>query len=38
MKQFRVYRWNPDAGGNPVPDVFSVDLDLCGPIVPDALS
>ena len=37
LKQFRVYRWNPDAGGNPVQDVFSVDLDQCGPMVLDAL-
>lgn len=34
LKQFRVYRWNPDAGDNPVQDVFSVDLDQCGPMVP----
>jgi succinate dehydrogenase / fumarate reductase iron-sulfur subunit len=37
LKQFRVYRWNPDPGGNPVQDVFSVDLDQCGPMVLDAL-
>jgi succinate dehydrogenase / fumarate reductase iron-sulfur subunit len=37
LKQFRVYRWNPDAGDNPVQDVFSVDLDQCGPMVLDAL-
>ena len=37
LKQFRVYRWNPDGGDNPVQDVFSVDLDQCGPMVLDAL-
>jgi succinate dehydrogenase / fumarate reductase iron-sulfur subunit len=37
LKQFRVYRWNPDAGDNPAQDVFSVDLDQCGPMVLDAL-
>lgn len=37
LKQFRVYRWNPDAGDNPVQKVFSVALDQCGPMVLDAL-
>ncbi|MDA8247673.1 MAG: succinate dehydrogenase iron-sulfur subunit [Alphaproteobacteria bacterium] len=37
LKQLRVYRWNPDADANPAHDVFSVDLDQCGPMVLDAL-
>jgi len=36
-KRFRVYRWNPDAGGNPTEDIFSIELDQCGPMVLDAL-
>ena len=37
VKHFRVYRWDPDKGGNPQIDVFPVDLDHCGPMVLDAL-
>ncbi len=36
-KRFRIYRWNPDGGGNPVEDVFPIDPDQCGPMVLDAL-
>ena len=36
-KVFRVYRWNPDDGSNPVMDTFEVDVDRCGPMVLDAL-
>jgi len=36
-KKFRIYRWNPDEGTNPVEDVFPIDLDQCGPMVLDAL-
>jgi succinate dehydrogenase / fumarate reductase iron-sulfur subunit len=36
-KRFRVYRWNPDVGGSPWLDVFTLDLDDCGPMVLDAL-
>ncbi|EJW12507.1 Succinate dehydrogenase iron-sulfur protein [Rhodovulum sp. PH10] len=37
LKEFRVYRWNPDDEANPRMDTFSVDLDDCGPMVLDAL-
>ena len=37
VKDFRVYRWNPDDGKNPVVDTYEVDLDSCGPMVLDAL-
>nr|MBA2590208.1 succinate dehydrogenase iron-sulfur subunit [Alphaproteobacteria bacterium] len=36
-KEFKVYRYNPDAGENPSVDTYSVDLDNCGPMVLDAL-
>ena len=34
---FRIYRWDPDEGGNPRTDTFEVDLDDCGPMVLDAI-
>jgi succinate dehydrogenase / fumarate reductase iron-sulfur subunit len=37
VKSFRVYRWNPDDGGNPRIDTYEIDLDSCGPMVLDAL-
>ncbi|MGM0559882.1 MAG: succinate dehydrogenase iron-sulfur subunit [Pseudomonadota bacterium] len=37
VKRFKVYRWNPDDGGNPKMDTYEVDLDSCGPMVLDAL-
>ncbi len=37
MKELRVYRWDPEAGGNPRMDTFFVDADDCGPMVLDAL-
>ncbi|MGH7053514.1 MAG: succinate dehydrogenase iron-sulfur subunit [Stellaceae bacterium] len=37
VREFRIYRWNPDDGANPVLDSFSLDLDECGPMVLDAL-
>ena len=36
-KDFRVYRYDPVAEGNPRIDVYNVDLDSCGPMVLDAL-
>ena len=36
-KVFKIYRWNPDDGKNPVVDTYEVDLDSCGPMVLDAL-
>jgi succinate dehydrogenase / fumarate reductase, iron-sulfur subunit len=37
VREFKIYRWNPDDGKNPVIDSFSLDLDQCGPMVLDAL-
>jgi succinate dehydrogenase / fumarate reductase, iron-sulfur subunit len=37
LKEFRVYRWNPDDGDNPRLDTYHVDLDSCGPMVLDGL-
>ncbi|HYP62384.1 MAG TPA: succinate dehydrogenase iron-sulfur subunit [Acidocella sp.] len=37
VKEFKVYRWNPDDGKNPVIDTYEVDLDKCGPMVLDAI-
>jgi succinate dehydrogenase iron-sulfur subunit len=34
---FRIYRWNPDIGGNPQLDSYVVDRDDCGPMILDAL-
>jgi succinate dehydrogenase / fumarate reductase iron-sulfur subunit len=36
-REFRIYRWNPEDGGNPRMDTFHVDTDDCGPMVLDAL-
>lgn len=36
-RTFKVYRWNPDDGENPRLDLYTVDLDDCGPMVLDAL-
>jgi succinate dehydrogenase / fumarate reductase iron-sulfur subunit len=36
-KRFRIYRWNPENGGNPRLDTFTLDLDQCGPMMLDAL-
>jgi succinate dehydrogenase / fumarate reductase iron-sulfur subunit len=37
LKEYQVYRWNPDDGRNPQIDTFFVDLDDCGPMVLDGL-
>ena len=37
VKQFAVYRYDPDSGENPRVDTYEVDLDSCGPMVLDAL-
>ena len=37
VRTFKVYRWNPDDGANPVLDTFEVDMGACGPMVLDAL-
>jgi succinate dehydrogenase / fumarate reductase iron-sulfur subunit len=36
-REFRIYRYDPDAGENPSVDKYSVDMDDCGPMVLDAL-
>ena len=36
-KEFRVYRYDPEDGGNPRIDTYQVDLTNCGPMVLDAL-
>jgi len=37
IKEFKIYRWDPDSGDNPRTDVYRVDMDNCGPMVLDAL-
>jgi len=37
VRDFKVYRWNPEDGRNPSVDTYEVDLDSCGPMVLDAL-
>src|ERR1700716_3994449 len=37
LKEFRVYRWNPDDGANPRVDTYFVDRHDCGPMVLDAM-
>ena len=37
VKNFTVYRYDPDSGQNPRYDTFEIDLDNCGPMVLDAL-
>jgi len=36
-RDFKVYRYDPEQGGNPSWDTYTVDLDDCGPMVLDAL-
>ena len=37
LRQFDIYRWNPDDGKNPCVDTYFVDMDNCGPMILDAL-
>ena len=37
VKEFVIYRFDPDSGDGPRLDTFHVDLDGCGPMVLDAL-
>ncbi len=37
IKNFNVYRYDPESGENPRVDTYTVDLDTCGPMVLDAL-
>jgi succinate dehydrogenase iron-sulfur subunit len=36
-KQFRIYRYDPEKNENPSIDIYTVDLESCGPMVLDAL-
>jgi succinate dehydrogenase / fumarate reductase iron-sulfur subunit len=37
LREYRVYRYDPDTEDNPRTDTYFVDLDDCGPMVLDAL-
>jgi succinate dehydrogenase / fumarate reductase iron-sulfur subunit len=37
VREFKIYRYDPDTGGNPRLDSYDVDMDSCGPMVLDAL-
>ncbi|MGH7022237.1 MAG: succinate dehydrogenase iron-sulfur subunit [Caulobacteraceae bacterium] len=37
VRAFRVYRYDPETGGNPTWDTYEVDVDACGPMVLDVL-
>src|ERR1700733_14285329 len=37
LREFRIYRYDPDSGANPRTDTYFVDLDDCGPMVLDAI-
>jgi succinate dehydrogenase / fumarate reductase iron-sulfur subunit len=37
VREYKVYRWNPDDGQNPRLDTYYVDTKDCGPMILDAL-
>jgi succinate dehydrogenase / fumarate reductase, iron-sulfur subunit len=37
IRNFKIYRWDPETGDNPRVDTYPVDLDTCAPMVLDAL-
>jgi len=37
VRNFKVYRYDPDSGENPRLDTYEIDMDSCGPMVLDAL-
>ncbi len=37
LREYRIYRYDPDSGENPRLDTYFVDLDDCGPMILDAL-
>lgn len=37
IRNFEVYRWDPDSGENPRIDIYEIDMDHCGPMVLDAI-
>src|SRR5487761_2086324 len=37
VRVFKIYRFDPDAAGNPRLDTYEIDMDGCGPMVLDGL-
>jgi len=37
VREFSIYRFDPDSGESPRMDTFQIDMDQCGPMVLDAL-
>ncbi len=37
VKEFHIYRYDPDSGESPRMDAYCINLDRCGPMVLDAL-
>jgi succinate dehydrogenase / fumarate reductase iron-sulfur subunit len=37
LREFRIYRWDPDGESNPRIDTYFVDLDDCGPMILDGI-
>src|SRR6201991_3696820 len=37
VREFKIYRWNPDDEKTPHTDIYEIHLDDCGPMVLDAL-
>ena len=37
IRNFEVYRWDPDTNENPRIDTYEIDMDHCGPMVLDAI-
>jgi succinate dehydrogenase / fumarate reductase iron-sulfur subunit len=37
LREFKIYRWDPEGEGNPRLDTYQVDMGSCGPMVLDAL-
>ena len=37
LREYRVYRWDPEDGKNPRLDTYQIDAADCGPMVLDAL-
>jgi succinate dehydrogenase / fumarate reductase iron-sulfur subunit len=37
LREFHVYRWNPEGNENPRLDTYELDMERCGPMVLDAL-
>jgi len=37
LKEFKIYRWDPETPDNPRLDTYEINLDECGPMILDAL-